>query len=98
MSRFNVASMLARCEVSGSWTDRGTKEWQPDAERNQRLGRATRRIELGKVAFDKLHTADVGEVFALACHETVDDANALAATRKLFCQMRPMNPAPPVTR
>jgi len=52
------------------------------------LGRATRRIELGEVAFDKLHTADVGEVFAPARHKTVDDANALAATRKLFCQMR----------
>ena len=56
------------------------------------LDRAPRRIELREVAFDELHTADVGEVFALAGHETVDDANALAAANKLFCQMRTDEP------
>ena len=56
------------------------------------LDREPRRIELRQVPFDKLHTGDVGEVFTRACHETVDDANALAAAHKLFCQMRTDEP------
>ena len=53
---------------------------------------ATRRIELRQVAFDKVHTADVCEVFTLAGDEIVDHANVLAAAHKLFCQMRADEP------
>jgi hypothetical protein len=43
---------------------------------------------LGQIPFDELDLRQMREVFALAGDEAVDDAHALAATEKLFREMR----------
>ena len=56
------------------------------------IDRATRDVEIGKVAFDEIDAGDVCEVLARAGDEAVDDTDLLAAVDELFRQVRSDEP------
>jgi hypothetical protein len=91
--------MLARFEVIGSSTDRGTEgngrlvEHVVDARH-----RSLRNGEVGQVSFDQLHTRQVRQVFTFAGDEAVCDAHALAAPKQLCCDVGPDEAGAAVTR
>ena len=80
--------MLARFDVIGSSTDRGTDgngrlmEDVVDA-----LDGALRDREIGEIAFEELDAGEVREVLALAGDQAVDDADLFAAANQFFCQV-----------
>ena len=47
-----------------------------------------RKRHVGEIALEKLDARDVIEIAALACNQTVRDANAVAAADELFGEVR----------
>ena len=96
----SVASTLARCDVSGSATDRGTDgiaAWCRTTSTPATAVAGER--DIGQVAGQHLGAAvEHGEVGRLAGAEVVGDAHRLRRDRAASAaRCEPMNPAPPVT-